>query len=149
MCPRLSKLLRHCLNGHAEKFRGRHPEHQIFSFSLISARFNHRCLSVTTIAAIKWPTAAAVCLAARRVRSVVGRNSVTASGDNAPSLLAGQPGRLATQLLCAKHLQSGLLPKREVVCSSLDGSSTCDTYDFSLHCASSTATRCRHLSLTP
>lgn len=51
----------------------------------------------------------------------MGRNSATASGDNDPSLLAGQPGRLATQPLCAKHHQSGLLPKRDVVCSSLDG----------------------------
>ncbi|XP_067253248.1 piggyBac transposable element-derived protein 4-like [Chanodichthys erythropterus] len=66
-------------------------------------------------------TAAAVCLVAWRVRSVVGCNSVTASGDNAPSLLASQPGRLATEPLFAKHHQSGLLPKCEVVCSSLDG----------------------------
>lgn len=32
-----------------------------FSFSLISYRFSHRCLSVATLAAIEWAIAWAIC----------------------------------------------------------------------------------------
>ncbi len=52
-----------------------------FSFFSRSARFTHRCLSVTTMAAIDLPIAEAACLVARRARSVVRRSSATSSGD--------------------------------------------------------------------
>ncbi len=52
-----------------------------FSFFSRSARFTHRCLSVTTMAAIDLPIAEAACLVARRARSVVQRSSATSSGD--------------------------------------------------------------------
>ncbi len=52
-----------------------------FSFFPISARFTHRCLSVTTMAAIDLPIAVAACLVARRAKSVVRRSSATSSGD--------------------------------------------------------------------
>ncbi len=51
------------------------------SFLPISARFTHRCLSVTTMAAIDLPIAVAACLVARRAKSVVRRSSATSSGD--------------------------------------------------------------------
>uniref|UniRef100_A0A672MRS9 Transcription factor COE1 n=1 Tax=Sinocyclocheilus grahami TaxID=75366 RepID=A0A672MRS9_SINGR len=50
-------------------------------FFPISASFTHRCLSVTTIAAMDLPIAEAACLVARRARSVVRRNSATSSGE--------------------------------------------------------------------
>ncbi len=53
-----------------------------FFFSPMSARFIHRCLSLATIATIDLPMAAAVCLVALSARSVVRRNSVTASGGS-------------------------------------------------------------------
>jgi len=40
------------------------------SFSLIPNMFSHRCLSITTIAAIKQLLASAICLVAQRARSV-------------------------------------------------------------------------------
>lgn len=43
---------------------------KVFSLSLISERFNHRCLFITTIATIVWPIAAAIYSVAWRARSV-------------------------------------------------------------------------------
>ncbi len=42
-----------------------------FSFFPISARFTHRCLSVSTMAAIDLPIAVVACLVARQAKSVV------------------------------------------------------------------------------
>ncbi len=61
------------------KVKPAHREETVFSFTPMSARFTHRCISVTTIAAIELPIAAAICLVGLRAKSVVRRNSVTAS----------------------------------------------------------------------
>ncbi len=86
-----------------------------FSFSPMSARFTHRCLSVaTTMVAINLPVAAAVCLVALRAWSVVRRNSATASGgapDPGLRPSANQPSMPATLTLCAKQHQPDLLPR--------------------------------------
>ncbi len=70
----------------------------------MSARFTNKCLSVATIAAIDLPIAAAVCLVAFRAKSVVRRNSVTASGGVSPDHglgpSANQPGMPATPTSC-------------------------------------------------
>ncbi len=66
-----------------------------FSFFPISARFTHRCLSITTMAAIDLPMAVAACLVARRAKSVVRRSSLprqVTSPDPYPGLSADQPG---------------------------------------------------------
>ncbi len=52
-----------------------------FSFFSRSAKFTHRCHSVTTIAAMDLPIAVAACLVAQRAKSVVRRSSATSSGD--------------------------------------------------------------------
>ncbi len=77
----LPKLLDHHLNGGTEKLGRRNWSIETFSFFLISARFTHRCLSVTTMATIDLPIAVAACLVARRAKSVVQRSSTTSSGD--------------------------------------------------------------------
>ncbi len=75
-----------------------------FSFSSISARFTNRCLLVATIAAIDLPIAAAIYLVAFRAKSGVRRNSVTASGGEAPDPGLGPsaylPGMPATPTSC-------------------------------------------------
>ncbi len=52
-----------------------------FSFFSRSAKFTHRCHSITTMAAMDLPIAVAACLVARRAKSVVRRSSATLSGD--------------------------------------------------------------------
>ncbi len=86
-----------------------------FSFSPMSARFIHRCLSVATMAAIDLSITAAVCLVALRARSVVRRNSVTASGG-APDPGLGPFSRSAwyacnTDIVCKVSNQPDQLPR--------------------------------------
>ncbi len=52
-----------------------------FSFLSRSAKFTHRCFSITTMAAIDLPIAETACLVARRAKSVVPRSSATRSVD--------------------------------------------------------------------
>lgn len=70
---------------------------KFFPFSLMSAKFSHRCRSMTTIAAIERPIAVAVCLVAQRARSMVRQQVLqgTVVGLD-PDLLADLPGRPAT-----------------------------------------------------
>ncbi len=63
-----------------------------FSFSLMSARFTNRCLSVATIAAIDLPIAAAVCLVALSYR--------LGGADPGLGPSANQPGMPATPTSC-------------------------------------------------
>ncbi len=68
-----------------------------FSFFSRSARFTHRCLSVTTMAAIDLPIAEAACLVARRARLP---RQVT-SPDRYPGPSAGPPGTPEAPPWCA------------------------------------------------
>lgn len=105
----------------------RKSRRNVFSFSLIHGRFSHRCLSMTTIAAIEWPMAVAVCLVAQRAKSVVQCSLEAPSGDNpypSPSFWAGRLGTPATPPLCAGHHQPDPLshtPCRKVIWHSFDG----------------------------
>ncbi len=130
---RLPKLFDHRLDGGTKKLGRRETgasRRKPFSFFPISARFTHRCLSVTTMAAIDLPIAVAACLVARRAKSVVRRSSATSSGDK-PWPLSRSFSRSAwyawsTAILCneatAWPAASYALPfKRDVSWRGLDG----------------------------
>ncbi len=84
---RLPKLLDHHLNRYRKSRKVRLEHREESPFFPISARFIHRCLSVTTMAAIDLPIAVAASLVAWRAKSVVRCSSATSSGDKPLTLI--------------------------------------------------------------